>query len=451
MITRAALRVRRTPSSLLPLMILPSLALLLLAVSIPVDHLLGRHGGDLQLYFDRSRSLLAGQVPYRDFPLEYPPLSLIAFALPRLIAPDPSLSLQHYVILFVVENALLVLVCAVGIRTLIAELRPRPSAAFALGMFGLMVIAAAPIIAWRFDLFPATLTLLAVGASLLGGPVTAGILMALAILTKLYPMALVPVIGVAYLANRDTRGLRGFLTAIAITLGVVTALAMLADPVAAWGFLDYYWLRGIQVESLPAGLIGLARLLGWTTASVSYEFSSWQVNSPLSDPLLRLQLPTIAAAYSAVVVMGYARFRREVVASGEISARTFIAYTLAALLVFVGLGKVFSPQYIAWLIPFAPMLASGPMLAVLLVCLLTVTIYPLVYADALVGLELWAIVAVNLRNMLVIGLAAWLVWRYRPTPDVAGLPRGAPRITGGTRAMAPAGVDGGAEREESAT
>src|SRR3954466_4816842 len=36
------------------------------------------------LFYDDAAKLLAGRVPYRDFTLEYPPLALAFFTLPRL-------------------------------------------------------------------------------------------------------------------------------------------------------------------------------------------------------------------------------------------------------------------------------------------------------------------------------------------------------------------------------
>src|SRR5438132_475729 len=42
------------------------------------------HALDLSIYYQDSLQLLRGRIPYRDFALEYPPLALLPFVLPRL-------------------------------------------------------------------------------------------------------------------------------------------------------------------------------------------------------------------------------------------------------------------------------------------------------------------------------------------------------------------------------
>src|SRR5688500_11649678 len=41
--------------------------------------------GDARLYYAVGEDLLAGRLPYRDRPLEYPPLALVPLLLPRLL------------------------------------------------------------------------------------------------------------------------------------------------------------------------------------------------------------------------------------------------------------------------------------------------------------------------------------------------------------------------------
>src|SRR5438309_409556 len=62
---------------------------------------------DLTTYFVDSGQLMRGQIPYRDFSLEYPPLALVPFALPRLAVFGRALGFNDYVLLFLTENAVL--------------------------------------------------------------------------------------------------------------------------------------------------------------------------------------------------------------------------------------------------------------------------------------------------------------------------------------------------------
>src|SRR4051794_37143753 len=118
-----------------------------------------------------------GEVPYRDFDLEYPPGALPVFALPSL-APG-----SEYVTVFewLMATLGLVIVAIVAWK--------RPAAAMFVAISPLLV---GSLVLSRFDLWPAALTVAAVvalcedrhrlGWALLGGAVSA----------KIYPLVLVP-------------------------------------------------------------------------------------------------------------------------------------------------------------------------------------------------------------------------------------------------------------------
>jgi hypothetical protein len=75
-------------------------------------------GSDLDVYARYASRIMAGQVPYRDFPLEYPPLSLLAFLPPRVAAP---LAGADYAAGFVL--LMLLLAAAVGVVAARTEAR----------------------------------------------------------------------------------------------------------------------------------------------------------------------------------------------------------------------------------------------------------------------------------------------------------------------------------------
>src|SRR5215813_2629878 len=59
------------------------------------------------IYHRYSLNLMQGQMPYRDFSFEYPPLALLPIVLPRLIKPGDSVNLAEYAWLFLFENAVI--------------------------------------------------------------------------------------------------------------------------------------------------------------------------------------------------------------------------------------------------------------------------------------------------------------------------------------------------------
>ena len=103
------------------------------------------HAGGSQLYLYYSSRIVDGELPYRDFDLEYPPLALAAFSLPRIFASTPS----SYGIAFAAEMLLLELLGLVLIYGFTRRLKQSPWAA--LSVYTLALLAIGPIIGERYD------------------------------------------------------------------------------------------------------------------------------------------------------------------------------------------------------------------------------------------------------------------------------------------------------------
>jgi hypothetical protein len=97
----------------------------------------------------------------------------------------------------------------------------------------------------------------------------------------------------------------------------------------------------------------------------------------------------------------------------------------AAMCVYVALGKVFSPQYVIWLVPFIAVLPAvrGGLLAVGLlvaVFLLTSFYYPANYWPYIHDRDIgWTLLILG-RNVVLCALAAWLavtLFEVRRHPD----------------------------------
>src|SRR6185312_3773590 len=66
---------------------------------------------DLRVYFDYGARLLAGAIPYRDCPREYPPLALVPMTLPLVGWPfGPGSDDLHIQLFAAIEGSLAVLV-----------------------------------------------------------------------------------------------------------------------------------------------------------------------------------------------------------------------------------------------------------------------------------------------------------------------------------------------------
>jgi hypothetical protein len=182
----------------------------------------------------------------------------------------------------------------------------------------------------------------------------------------------------------------------------------------------YQQLRGLQIESLPAGAIALAHVLGLAPAELAFNYGALHLSSPLADAALKWQPLASILALGTVYTSCLGRFRAERTPSQAIATNSLAAYLLAALLAFVATNKVFSPQYIVWLLPFAALLRRPQAGMMLAICILTISIFPFDYAQ-LLAMQPIPILLLNLRNALVVALLLWLLVERPPfAPTRAG-------------------------------
>jgi len=368
------------------------------------------HALDLSIYYQDSLQLLRGQFPYRDFALEYPPLALLAFALPRLVTFGQPLNFIGYVWLFMLENAIFSTLIALTI----AHVRGPQAAGPALALYAILVVVSAPLLPWRYDLFPALLTILALVCLLRQRPGWAGIWLGLGVAAKLYPIVLLLVFGAYYLAGKNRPALIRLALGSAGALAVTLLPFVLVAPGSLLSFLRYHQLRGLQLESLPAGVIVLMHALGKAPAQLEFNYGALHVASPLAETVLSWLPIAFVVIFGAVLASCLARFRQEQIESGQLSSESLVAYSVAALLAFIITNKVFSPQYLIWLLPFAPLLRLRQAIGLLVICAITILLFPFGY-NHLLSMELLPVLLLNLRNLLTVALLIWLMLDRMPS------------------------------------
>ncbi len=216
---------RFSQSQISPLLlaIIPCVVMVLCAVAI--HPAVERWHGDVLLYSNYARELLSGKLPYRDFAMEYPPLALIPFVLPRVFGLSAEFTARNYTLLFLLQSA--VTCYALSVASIYMARMTRPgldvSATIALTLVAFLL---SPLLPWRFDLFPSLLVSLALLALVRRQPAGVGMWLGLGTAAKLYPLVLGPVVGLAYLAERRWRALGWLL--------VSGLLALVASVLPFW-------------------------------------------------------------------------------------------------------------------------------------------------------------------------------------------------------------------------
>ena len=401
--------------------------------------------GDVGLYLHKAQAVAAGLVPYRDFALEYPPLALVPMVLPHLLWPFGRIDLELYRWLFVGWEAALLVALGLVLFQLVrlgGDLVPARLGAIAASArdrqldTGVRLIVlcfgAALALAWRFDLFPAVLVMVALWLALEGRAGAAGVAVGLGVLAKLYPIVIVPAIAVAWLAQRDfDRTVRfGASVVITVMLGLLPFVALAGRD--ALFFLGFQAQRGLQLESIGGGLVLLQGLIAGQPAPINHEFSAVQVAGPLADAWLAALPILTAVGFAALAWLGWRRVRADMAVDGSVAPRTVMTLAAASVLVLLVTSKVFSIQYVVWIVPFAALLGWRLFALAAVLTALTMPIHPGMYGE-LVSQEALPVLILNLRNVLVIALLGGLALNLRP----AGARAEPGRATG---AMAPRGA-----------
>lgn len=405
----------------LPLLVVLYAIPFVVAALTPTTDFAGGPQGDVRLYLDKASAVVSGQVPYRDFPLEYPPFSLIPMVVPYVLWPFGPVSASLYPWLFAGEMAVLLVALGlvVGRIAWVRETLPAGSAAgmsrdlsseqLRVGIqLVILTLGAALALTWRFDLFPVLLAMLGLWATLDGRPVVAGAALGAGILAKVFPIVLAPVAALVWLMPRDWFGLTRF----GQSVGIVLVAGMLPFVwLAGWNafsFVGYQAERGLQIESVGGGLVLLLGLLAGEPNRLLAPFSAWEVTGDVAQVLQAIASAALLAGLAGLAMLGWRRSRAETASDGAVAPATIVTLATAATLVLVLTNKVFSIQYVVWLVPFAALLPLRQFLLAAAAVALTIPIHPVLYED-LVRQQALPILVLNLRNGLLVGLLAWVV------------------------------------------
>lgn len=370
---------------------------------------------DTPIYQRYGDAIAGGQVPYRDFRLEYPPGALPVFALPSVVAGTDDFA--GYRRAFEVEMWLAGVAMLAFMAAALAALRAgERRVTLAVSFAALAPLALGSLVLSRFDLWPATITAAALAALLAGrGRLGLGVL-GVATATKIYPAVLLPL---ALTHVWRCRGRREALTGLGMFLGAVCALyvpfAALSPDGVAWS-LGRQLSRPLQIESLgSAVLLAGHQVLGFGLVMRSGHGS--QNLAGTAPALLAALLTLIQAAALLGIWVWYAR--------GPADRERLVRACAAAVCAFVALGKVFSPQFLVWLVALVPLVAGrrGVRCTVLLAlaAVLTQLWFPFRYWDLALRFDALASWLVLARDLVMLVLLAALLWPDRePRTAVVG-------------------------------
>ena len=290
-------------------------------------------------------------VQLHTFPIEYPPLSLVVFSLP-LILPYLSYSLAFAIVMAIVVGLIYWVFLRFG--------PPTSAVVFAI----LLLLSSFATVLTRFDIVPAGLTLICLILAERKRWTFAYIALALGVLIKLYPIMLLPFLFLAEQRDRispaaasdSSENSNFFMTLwktilmarkwywgnglifLGLIAGVTALFGLLNFKGAVLGSTAYFLSRPFQSESSGAVMLWLASLFG-TPVAWEFSFGSLNIISPISDQVSQGFLLVFYGGYLCILLLFIAR---------KMDLKEAF---LASLLVGLATSKIFSPQYMIWLLP----------------------------------------------------------------------------------------------------
>jgi hypothetical protein len=389
---------------------------------------------DLPVYAGYGERVTKGEVPYRDFRLEYPPGALPVFVVPaldllsgdddtaRIWEPvdDVSDSAWRYAGVFAV------LMAVAGIGAIVATSASLATLGRALGdwLLAHALLATSPLVLGgllytRYDLLPTALAAAALALALRGRAGWSGATLGLATAAKLFPLLLAPLLGAFLWRARGRReAVRGGI-ALALTIAVCFLPFLAASPGGVWDSLREQGTRGLQAESTPASLLVAATRGAWKLGAL--DDLPMRIDEGEVGGLVTAEIrgPGVAAGtvvstllVAAAVLLAWARAARRPLPGDELVR--LCAIVLVALL---ALGRVLSPQFVIWLLPFVPLVAGrrGRIATIVLAAVLALTHvwFPDVYRDYVNLLDAPSTALLVMRNALLVAVLAALVWPTR--------------------------------------
>lgn len=309
--------------------------------------------GDLYNYWNNAFKLFSGQLPYRDFTFEYPPVAILVFSIPYAVASD--VIIYHYAFAFLAYLA--VIVCywfgrqigkRYGVRSILILI-----------LIATMLLFANYYVVSRYDIFPAAMVLVSFWFLSREKYLPAFVIMALAAMLKIYPIIFIPLMLCIFINRRNyAEGAKYLVLSVAVCV-ICEVPFFLADPSTSFDYLTYHSDRRIQVEAVIAGVLQMYGRMNPGEVWWVNEYGADHLAGPLPDALAPWINPVMMIIVAVALLFMIWRIRRTV--EERFWPTVGLAFALL-MMIFLTVNKVYSNQYMIWacgIIPLALIGVSG--------------------------------------------------------------------------------------------
>lgn len=296
-------------------------------------------------YFPYADALVNGILPYQPYNglrWEYPPLAYLFMVIPRLFTSDPVI----YTLIYIIMVLIVTLIGLWLIRKI--AMKHDKNAKVLMLAYTASVLFLVSFYFDRFDVIVAVITIAAVYLYMEKKYYWAFILLSIGMFIKLYPGLLFLFFLIPIFANRDFKlGIR-CLSIFLVTSIILIIPFILMSPDTYLSFITYHTNRGIQLESVFSSFALMLELFGLTSMQTISSYGSFNLEGGITGVLSAISFPLIIVSLIFFAIIYY---RKCMVADDmEWGFKTIPMVSLVLVLVFILFNKVFSAQYMIWVV-----------------------------------------------------------------------------------------------------
>lgn len=365
---------------------------------------------DVHLYYQYTKKLFyEGKIPYIQFPLEYPPLAYLAWLIPAF-----GYNYENFFLIFELQNAVLTIILGVVLYKIIARIIKPNKALLASFAVTVSLIIFSPVNLVRYDITVALLTLLSIylfsiytekKKVLLA--IISWSLLIVGFLAKLYPILLMPILFLYHIKQKDFKNLKKIILTFLTIFALPAILLIFAKPDLS-SLINYHKERPLEVESSYAsGLILADTLSDKFSVDIVFNHQCFELDGPLSHKLAEVSTWIFLTSAAIVYLTFYINKKQ--------ATKRLLVHSMLAVSLFIITNKVFSIQYLIWIIPLLGIVIGLIrsrvkyilMLGLILLPILALYVYPYRFEEFTSGSMVWVRVVNVLKNLLLILLTAF--------------------------------------------
>ena len=303
---------------------------------------------DVSHYYYNISDLVDNHLmPYSGYTFEYPPFTLVIFLVPKLLSWD----LDSFRFAFCIFAGLFY--CIFAHFTLKITDRFGIRRFYVMAFILAMVLFSHEFAIARNDIFAVALVTLSLYLFLERRYVPSSVVLALAIMIKIYPIILVPVFFMVLFSRREWKASAVFVAVAALTCLLTEIPFLIADPSTAFAYITYHSDRGLQVEGVASSLLLIVDIFVPVIEGISVNYGSSELAGPIPDAIAGcLDVLQVAAMVTVLAWAAYRLYRNRDCDPFKVLSMV----SLIMIMVFITFSKVYSAQYMLWILALIPML-----------------------------------------------------------------------------------------------